>query len=116
MTDAAGLAMKITARAISLSLAIRLVGFSARACANSSGLCCSMFSQTPAENRCCRETDCWRVLPQNASSVHGLGVVPGWILRMGATPPNVNAYWSRSGRNSIMAGVGGGPEACPVSW
>ena len=47
MKDAAGLATKTTARAISSGLAIRPVGFSAMASANSSGLCCSMFSQTP---------------------------------------------------------------------
>ena len=44
-----------------------------------------------------------RILPQNASSVHSRSTVPGWIFRMGATPPNVNAYWSRSGRNSITS-------------
>ena len=29
-----------------------------------------------------------RILPQNASSVHSRSTVPGWIFRMGATPPN----------------------------
>ncbi len=50
MKDAAGLAIKTTARAISSGLAIRPVGFNASAWANSSGFCCSMFSQTPPEN------------------------------------------------------------------
>jgi hypothetical protein len=47
-----------------------------------------------------------RRFPQNASSVHSRSIVPGWTLRTGATPPKVNAYWSRSGRNS-MTSIGG---------
>ena len=45
--DTAWLATKTAARAISSGLAIRPVGFSPMAWANNSGLCCSMFSQTP---------------------------------------------------------------------
>ena len=47
MKLAAGLARKAAARAISSGRAIRPVGFSPSAVANSSGLLCSMFSQTP---------------------------------------------------------------------
>src|SRR5258708_40193174 len=44
-----------------------------------------------------------RRLPQNASSVHSRSIVPGVTVRTGTTPPNVNAYCSRSGRNSTIS-------------
>jgi hypothetical protein len=47
MKLAAGLARNTAARAISSGRAIRPVGFRPSAVANSSGLFCSMFSQTP---------------------------------------------------------------------
>ncbi len=47
-----------------------------------------------------------RMVPQNASSVHSRSTVPGCTFRTGATPPNVNAYCSRSGRNSTTSIVG----------
>src|SRR5882757_4112283 len=54
-----------------------------------------------------RSAELWMV-PQNASSVHSASIVPGRTVRTGATPPNVNAYCSRSGRNSTTS-IGGLP-------
>src|ERR1700722_17437828 len=49
-----------------------------------------------------------RTLPQNASWVHSRSMAGGVTVRTGATPPNVNAYCSGSGRNSTTS-IGGLP-------
>ena len=95
--------MKTTARAISSGLAIRPVAFTAKACANSSELCCSTFSRTPpcAPPGC----PCRRRCPAPGRPA-GLAQDPG--LPGGPRPCRVIVRHAVPARARLRTGIRGG--------